>query len=230
MVRFLTGPGPRAKVQNHCNPQSYRIFGDFLNPPGSPVHQQSSSEMGNMPKETAYIWIYTCRIMFWRYVNHLQSSYHHWAWTWRQRGEFTLNLPIGMIWFWSCSPSLQYWFIYIFVYWLRHLACWKLFVDWNRHHEFASSKCLRGLLYNQVAFLYTLPAAYSTPITWRSDLSVFNSWYMTDQASVSLWFPLRHYLQIIVHQVYWLFVHHKFTSSVLAIQAQLLKSKHDGLG
>lgn len=173
--------------------------------------------MGNVPKYNIYSWIYICRIMFCRYVNHLWSSYRHWAWNWHQSDPWKVNLLSRIIWVWSCYPSLQYWFINTFIYWLHYLTCWKLCVDWNRHHAISSSMCLQCLPYNLAALLYTLPTVYSTPTTSQSDF-VFVAFFVYDRSVISVsmgssW-ALSPRCCALVHQ---LLVDHKLTNLLMAI-------------
>ena len=63
------------------------------------------------------------------------------------------------------SPRLRCWSIQVFICWLNDWACSMLWSDWNRCHEFHSSKYLRCLLYNPVALPYAFRPAWSTPTT-----------------------------------------------------------------
>jgi hypothetical protein len=69
--------------------------------PGALVHNPGAPAMGHAPKRTEYICKYPNSIMCQRYVNYLQSNYHHWAQNRFQRRAFTKHLQIEMIWFWS---------------------------------------------------------------------------------------------------------------------------------
>ena len=78
------------------------IFSHFPSLWGAPVQNQGSPEMGDVPKGIVYIWKHFCSILFQRYVNTLQSNYHHQAGNWVERGTFARHLLIGMNQFWSC--------------------------------------------------------------------------------------------------------------------------------
>jgi len=69
---------------------------------GAPVRNRGVTDIGDVIRQTGYIWKYPCCIMLQRYVSHLDSNYPRRAWNWVFRGAFPGHLLIELIRFCRC--------------------------------------------------------------------------------------------------------------------------------
>jgi hypothetical protein len=100
---IVTPTGSWSCICYHQSPNLSRYgLGEPHSQWGAPVHNRTLLEMGHVPEGMAFSLKYPRRLIFWRYVSHLQSNNHCQAQSQVQKRAFARHLLIGMNPFCSC--------------------------------------------------------------------------------------------------------------------------------
>jgi len=102
MHKWLTQSSPRqyADLASHTSNRQWSsrgLFSDFRSQCCAQVHNRGAPEISDVPTGSVSIWRYPCSIMWRRYVNDLQSNYHHQAQNRLERAAFAGHWLVGMI-------------------------------------------------------------------------------------------------------------------------------------
>ena len=147
-------------VNRQCS--SHTLLTHFAGKYSATFQYLGAPEMGHLLWWALDVWKYHCSIMFWRYVNHLQTNCHHWAWYRPQREALAECLLIGLIWFWCCALHAPDGTISTLVfagYMIKPVES-HLDNDINSMHSVVQSSCDTGciiqLLYHRLSMPYCL--------------------------------------------------------------------------